>query len=63
MGRMGQQIIKSVKLDKNFKLVALTENKKMRQELANLKKEIAHLKGMIPKDEDIDLAIGGTTSE
>ena len=27
MGRMGQQIIKSVKSDKNFKLVALTENK------------------------------------
>lgn len=44
-------------------LKVLTENKKMRQELANLKKEIAHLKGMIPKDEDIDLAIGDTTSE
>jgi len=44
-------------------LKVLTENKKMRQELANLKKEIAHLKGMIPKDEDIDLAIGGTTRE
>ena len=44
-------------------LKVLTENKKMRQELANLKKEIAHLKGMITKDEDIDLAIGGTTSE
>jgi cell division septum initiation protein DivIVA len=44
-------------------LKVLTENKKMRQELANLKKEIAHLKGMIPKDEDIDLAIGGTTGE
>jgi cell division septum initiation protein DivIVA len=44
-------------------LKVLTENKKMRQELANLKKEIAHLKGMIPKDEDLDLAIGGTTSE
>ena len=27
MGRMGQQIIKSAKLDKNFKLIALTENK------------------------------------
>ena len=29
MGRMGQQIIKSVKKDKDFKLVALTENKKI----------------------------------
>tara|TARA_R110002050_G_scaffold26997_2_gene70794 strand:- start:845 stop:1018 length:174 start_codon:yes stop_codon:yes gene_type:complete len=44
-------------------LKVLTENKKMKQELANLKKELAHLKGMIPKDEDIDLAIGGTHNE
>ena len=30
MGRMGQQIITSVKKDKNFKLIgALTENKKI----------------------------------
>ena len=29
MGRMGQQIIKSAKSDKNFKLVALTESKKI----------------------------------
>ena len=27
MGRMGQQLIKSCKKNKNFKLVALTENK------------------------------------
>ena len=27
MGRMGQQLIKSSKLDKNFKLISLTENK------------------------------------
>ena len=37
MGRMGQQIIKSVKLDKNFKLVALTENKKLIKKLMVLK--------------------------
>ena len=29
MGRMGQQIITSVKKDKNFKLTALTENRKI----------------------------------
>ena len=28
LGRMGRQIIKSAKIDKNFKLVAFTENKK-----------------------------------
>ena len=27
MGRMGQQLIKSSKINKNFKLVSLTENK------------------------------------
>jgi len=27
MGRMGQQLIKSSKSDKNFKLVTLTENR------------------------------------
>ena len=31
LGRMGQQLIKSSKNDKNFKLVALTENKKIKK--------------------------------
>ena len=29
MGRMGKQIIKSVKKDHNFKLVSITESKKV----------------------------------
>ena len=33
MGRMGQQIIKSAKLDKNFKLVTLTESKKIKKKI------------------------------
>ena len=33
MGRMGQQIIKSVKLNKNFKLAALTEGKKVNKKV------------------------------
>ena len=37
MGRMGQQIIKSVKLDKNFKLVSLTESKKINKKLNGVK--------------------------
>ena len=32
MGRMGQQIITSIKKDKNFKLTGLTENKKINNE-------------------------------
>tara|TARA_Y100000389_G_scaffold27166_1_gene23288 strand:+ start:1361 stop:2137 length:777 start_codon:yes stop_codon:yes gene_type:complete len=37
MGRMGQQIIKSAKLDKNFKLVSLTENKKINKKINGIK--------------------------
>ena len=37
MGRMGQQIIKSAKLDKNFKLVCLTENQKINKKISGVK--------------------------
>ena len=37
MGRMGQQIIKSVNLDKNFKLVTITENKKINKKINGIK--------------------------
>tara|TARA_B100001564_G_scaffold125594_1_gene104850 strand:- start:505 stop:1281 length:777 start_codon:yes stop_codon:yes gene_type:complete len=37
MGRMGQQIIKSVKRDKNFKLKALTENRKINKKINGIK--------------------------
>ena len=37
MGRMGQQIITSVKRDKNFKLIALTENKKIDKKINGVK--------------------------
>ena len=37
MGRMGQQIIKSAKYDKNFKIVALTENKKINKKIDGIR--------------------------
>ena len=37
MGRMGQQIIKSAKSDKNFKLVALTENRIINKKILGIK--------------------------
>jgi len=37
MGRMGKQIIQSVKKDKNFKLAALTENKKINKKINGIK--------------------------
>ena len=37
MGRMGQQIIKSIKHDKNFKIVALTENRKINKKINGIR--------------------------
>ena len=37
LGRMGQQLIRSTKLNKNFKLVALTENKTIKKKIAGIK--------------------------
>jgi 4-hydroxy-tetrahydrodipicolinate reductase len=37
LGRMGQQIIKSSKSNKNFKLVSLTENKAINKKIADIK--------------------------
>ena len=37
MGRMGQQLIKTAKLDNNFKLVALTENKVVNKKINGIK--------------------------
>jgi 4-hydroxy-tetrahydrodipicolinate reductase len=37
MGRMGQQLIKSSKSNKSFKLVALTENKPIHKKIAGIK--------------------------
>jgi len=40
LGRMGQQLIKSSKNDKNFKLVTLTENKTINKRIAGIKLDI-----------------------
>ena len=37
MGRMGQQIIKSIKNDKNFRLISITENKKINKKINGIK--------------------------
>ena len=40
LGRMGQQIIESSKLDKNFKLVTLTESRKVNKKISGIKPEL-----------------------
>ena len=37
MGRMGQQLIKSSKINRNFKLVSLTENRLVKKKISGLK--------------------------
>ena len=37
LGRMGQQIIRSARKDKNFKLVTLTENRKIKKKINSIK--------------------------
>ena len=37
MGRMGQQLIKSVKKDKQFKLLTLTENRKINRKISGVR--------------------------
>ena len=41
MGRMGQQMIKSTKSDKNFKIVALTENRVINKKIGGIKPGIS----------------------
>jgi len=40
LGRMGQQIIKSSKSDRKFKLVTLTENKRIKKKIFGIKPEL-----------------------
>jgi len=40
LGRMGQQIIESSKLDKKFKLVTLTESRKINKKIFGIKPEL-----------------------
>ena len=40
LGRMGQQLIKSSKSAKNFKLVSITENKAINKKIYGLKPQI-----------------------
>ncbi len=40
MGRMGQQLIKSIKSDKNFRLISVTENRKINKKISGLKPQL-----------------------
>ena len=40
LGRMGQQLVKSSRSNKNFKLVTLTENKKINKKIIGIKLDL-----------------------
>ena len=57
MGRMGKQIIKSAKLDPNFKLVSLTENKKINKKISGIKIDLNTTKAFKNANLIIDFTI------
>ena len=61
LGRMGQQLIKSLKKDKSFKLVALTENKIIHKRIANIKLDINTEQAFKKTDVIIDFTVPNCT--
>ena len=63
MGRMGQQLIKSSKKNKNFKLVALTENRSVNKKFNGIKPELNSNKAFKKTDVIIDFTVPECTLE
>ncbi len=63
MGRMGQQLIKSSKSNKNFKLVALTENILINKRFNGIKPELNTEKAFEKTDVIIDFTVPNCTFE
>ena len=63
LGRMGQQIIKSVKKDKSFKLVSLTESKNINKKINGLKVNLNTEQAFKIADLIIDFTIPESTFE
>ena len=63
MGRMGQQLIKSSKKNKDFKLVALTENRLINKKFNGIKPELNSDKAFKKTDVIIDFTVPKCTLE
>ena len=63
MGRMGQQLIKSSKKNKNFKLVTLTENRLLNKKFNGIKLELNSDKAFKKTDVIIDFTVPNCTLE
>ena len=63
MGRMGQQLIKSSKTDKNFKLTTVTENQLINKKIAGIKLSLNDEKSLKNVDLIIDFTVPKCTFE
>ena len=63
MGRMGQQIIKSAKSDKNFKIVTLTENRIINKKVLGIKPSLNTEKAFKKANLIIDFTVPKCTFE
>ena len=63
MGRMGQQIIKSAKSDKSFKIVAITENKIINKKIYGVKPSLNTIESLKKADLIIDFTVPKCTFE
>ena len=61
LGRMGQQLIKSSKNNKNFKLTALTENKAISKKIAGIKLDVNTEQTFKKTDVIIDFTVPNCT--
>ncbi len=63
MGRMGQQLIKSSKNNKNFKLISLTENKIINKKISGIKPGLNNIDSFKNTNVIIDFTIPNSTLE
>jgi len=61
LGRMGQQLIKSSKKNKNFRLVSLTENKAISKKIAGIKLDVNTEEAFKKTDVIIDFTVPNCT--
>ncbi len=63
MGRMGQQLIKSSRVDKNFKLTTLTENRLIKKKISGIKPSLNNVNSFKNVDLIIDFTVPNCTFE
>jgi 4-hydroxy-tetrahydrodipicolinate reductase len=63
LGKMGQQLIKSSRADKNFKLISITENKLVKKRISGFKPQLNTISAFKNTDVIIDFTVPKCTLE